>query len=738
VPREPSDRPPCTDNMRMRAVVWSALMLLALMPTAAVCRPQQQTPVPPPAGVDFAKIETLELSDALDLSISIATGQFQAIEEAPGIVSVITDEDIRRLGVHTLDELLKTVPGFDVLVDDTGRNRIAVRGFISQDSYSEGVLILFNGHRLNDHINGGATTTNIRIPLYNIRRVEIIRGPGSALFGTNAFVGVVNLIPFSPSDFNGTKVTASGGSFSTQRYAAMSGFSGRNWGILATVEHVDSDTPTLFIERDEQTIIDTMIRASVPPPLLPVLPPPASKAPGFLDESFKSDDVSANGFYKSLAWNARFKADDAGPGLGRLETLTNEGRFQGRQMLFDVSQQFRVRKNITADAKFSFTQSGSREKIAVLPPNFLVPDPSVPITGLRLFPQGVRIDFSNNSRRYGGEFVVDAELGDRNHLTVGSGLEDEAPYGLSAFGNFTGDFRNPPIVPTPGLTRHPDLIHGDRSIASVFFQDSWTPTKPLSVTAGVRYDHYNDFGSTTNPRAAIVWRLPNNFFAKVLYGRAFRAPTMAELNYNFSGVIEGNPALRPATINTIEFALIYKRKGFRASANYFANYIRHFVASAQTAVPGRPFGFTTFANFPGIDVQGVEVEGKRIFGVRSAIFANYTYQVPQYLSQSVVAFPQVPRRHLASAGATWGATRHFSISPTVIARGSRIRFADDPRPLTGYGLLNVTVRVSNFFRTLEFFGTANNLTNHRYVDPGYSLDYPRPGRQILIGAVYRL
>lgn len=117
-------------NFRFLFLVAGLVVLVCLAGTVAYGQAQSE--------VDFAAFDKLGLSDALDLSISIASGKIQSLEEAPGIVSVITDEDIRRLGVQTLSELLKTVPGFDILVDSTGRDRIAVRGFLSQDAYSEG------------------------------------------------------------------------------------------------------------------------------------------------------------------------------------------------------------------------------------------------------------------------------------------------------------------------------------------------------------------------------------------------------------------------------------------------------------------------------------------------------------------------------------------------------------------------------------------------------------------------
>src|SRR5688572_31264061 len=111
----------------MKLRVAALGLITSLLVAAAFCRSGQAQQQSPPEGGDSPTVEGLSLSDALDVSISIASGKTQPIEEAPGIVSVYTDEDIRRLGVHTLEELLKVVPGFDVLVDGSGRDRINIR-----------------------------------------------------------------------------------------------------------------------------------------------------------------------------------------------------------------------------------------------------------------------------------------------------------------------------------------------------------------------------------------------------------------------------------------------------------------------------------------------------------------------------------------------------------------------------------------------------------------------------------
>ena len=164
-------------------------------------------------------------------------------------------------------------------------------------------------------------------------------------------------------------------------------------------------------------------------------------------------------------------------------------------------------------------------------------------------------------------------------LTIGAGFERESTFGLKTSGDFdaiTGQAL-PSLRPLP-FTIVPDSI---RHVASAFAQQSVDVARALTVTAGARYDRYSDFGNTVNPRAALIWRLPGAFHVKALYGRAFRAPSFYELFLNLPIAFQGNPELRPATINTVELAAGYRRQNLRITTNYFANYIRDFIVSTR-------------------------------------------------------------------------------------------------------------------------------------------------------------
>jgi iron complex outermembrane receptor protein len=726
------------------AVLW--LALCAIPPSAygqasAPGGPQDQKPAGKQPG-DFRDFDELDLEDLLNVTVSIAAGRVQRAEEAPSIVSVVTDEDIRRMGARTLADVLETVPGFEVLTDSLGRNHIAVRGIVSQrpttlaavtQASSENILVLFNGHRLNDHFTGGATVVNLDIPLYNIKQVEIVRGPGSALFGANAFLAVINLVPYTARNFEGIEVSAAGGSFDTQQYNVLAARTFGSLGLSTSFQFSDTSGPRLLVPRDFQSLLDELPRSAGLPPI--------SLAPRTTSGDRRGVDFSLNATYKGLQLNARVR-DERGDGFIGFRDIFGGGKdeLDSQQILLDAGQTFTLTPRTSLAAKASFTQNKVRDFLSL----------TTEFPGRRDF-----LDFSTNSRRYAGELGFDHQISTTNRLTVGVGYESESTYDPNASREIRIPGQPPRVFPYPSTV----LPVTSRRIASVFMQDTWDLSSGLGLTAGVRYDGYNDFGGTVNPRAGIVWRLPKRLHVKALYGRAFRAPTLTELFVDLpTALIKGNLDLEPSTINTVEAAVGYKDRDTRVSVTYFTNNVRDFIVGPVPLIQDAVLLYPgTFVNSPPFTVQGVEIDLKRTFGFDHAVFANYAYRratgpsIDSPLGRYLNIYGATPGVGLPSNAATLGLTvgvgRHLSVTPTALLRGERPRhsdalqfFNDSRPPVPAYGVVNLNVRVKELFDRLEVAGTIGNLFDKRYVDPAPLVlpgDYPRPGRNGLVTVTYK-
>lgn len=149
-------------------------------------------------GVDIFELGLTDLAQ-----LQIATKQKQSIYSSPSSVYVLSRQQIKLMGVKTLQELLNFVPGFQSTrdVEQGTANRISARG--RSTALSESVLVQINGQKINDLYTGGISILNRMLDLGNVDHIEIIRGPGSALYGSNAFLGVINIITTSgQNEFN--------------------------------------------------------------------------------------------------------------------------------------------------------------------------------------------------------------------------------------------------------------------------------------------------------------------------------------------------------------------------------------------------------------------------------------------------------------------------------------------------------------------------------------------------------
>jgi outer membrane receptor for ferrienterochelin and colicins len=144
-----------------------------------------------------------------------ASKHLQAACDAPSSVTVVTADEIQKYGYRTLADILKTVPGFFVM-NDRNYSSVGVRGLARPGDYNTRILLLVDGHRLNDNVYDEAMVgTEFPINIDLIQRVEVIRGPVSSLYGSNALFGVINIITKRGRDINGLELSAEAASFNT-------------------------------------------------------------------------------------------------------------------------------------------------------------------------------------------------------------------------------------------------------------------------------------------------------------------------------------------------------------------------------------------------------------------------------------------------------------------------------------------------------------------------------------------
>ncbi len=660
---------------------------------------------------DFEELDLEALLGANDLRLGVAARRDHTLEEAPGIVAVVTAEDLRAMGAQTLAEALQLLPGVEVVSDGLGRPRVVIRGVSSgaTGGGSENVLILMDGRAIDDPLLGGATIMNLALPVDNISRIEVLRGAGSSLYGSGAVGGVIDVLTLTPEEYQGIGATIEAGSFATQRYSLRLGSEAGAFKSFGFLQLEDTNGARRMLPSDSTTAFGV------------------SLAPARTRDAFRSIETNYRVTWKE--WDAAMRIANvrADGFVGLVDALGRENDLAYRQIQGSLGWKRAVEKLGTLRVSATWTQNQMRQSLQPLPPGFEVPTPD---GGEARFSDGVSVNETLNSRRYGIEATA-ARPDDKHHLVVGVGLARESAYGLESQSNYDFGTGLPSTAPS-STSLGPDA---GRAIFSAFVEDIFAATDKVSLTGAVRFDHFSGQTGTVSPRVAAVFTLPRDTRLKLIYGRAFRAPTFAELQYNVP-VLEANSELDRVRADTIEASVSYRRRAFRVAASGYATWLRDAIAPLGAFDPRRS---RPVANVPGSDLRGVELEVRRSMGTGTSLFVNYAFQRAE-IQDSARRLPGVPSQ-LGNLGATFALGGHVRATPVLSFRTSRPRAEGELRPRTpGYALFGVTIRALNLYRSLSAALTAQNLFGKDYADHapagGVPQDYPRAGRRILVSATY--
>ncbi|HJP19520.1 MAG TPA: TonB-dependent receptor [Nitrospinota bacterium] len=634
------------------------------------------------------------------------------LREAPAIASVITAEQIRNMGARNLMDILKIVPGIGTYMEFVGMQTIDVRGM--KTANAEKVLIMINGFGVHDNIFGSAMQYNDNLFVDNIKRIEIIRGPGSAMYGSNAFVAVINIITMNSDDIDGVRLNAGGGRFGTQKYNLLFGKKLKKLKVSGSFDYYKTDGPGLLVEEDFQTSLDGALGTS------------ASIAPGKTDDWIDKYDLNLDLSFKDFNFKGKYIKKEMGPYIGPAYALNDESVIKNSQWHGVLGYEKSLTENLNLAVK-GYAKQSEQDKY------------------WEAFPEGVNLGkgvFTDGNighpiiknRTLGTELAVDYLLFNNHKITAGGLFENIDQFHVSVSANsdsvtnapLTGGLQD--ITATQNFNREVD-----RDVWALFAQDEWNIMKSLNLTLGVRHDHYSDFGGTTNFRTGLIWSFSDNGEIKLLFGEAFRAPNFVELyNINNNSVL-GNPDLTPETIKTYEAGVEYRFGNFlKTNLNYFHYQIKDLI-QLTTTTAGREYN-----NIGKVKSDGVEVEFKSIWSENSYGYANYSYQYSRDDTGAVLE--DVPR-HRGNIGLNLGMGKYINANANLFLTGSKKRPSGDTRSsLPGYALVDLTLIGKNFYKTTEIRASIHNLFDKKYVDPAPQSkipnDFPRPGIEFMIDLSY--
>ena len=538
---------------------------------------------------DFSDAPSFEADEALfwgeEKKIITATKFLKSVKFAPAIATVITAEEIRLMGARDIMDVLRRVPGIEIQKSVIGKEEIVVRGIRSL--HTKQVKFLIDGHSVNDSNSGGALWVFDALSLKNVKRIEIIRGPGSALYGSNAFTAVINVITKNGEDMDGITISGGGGSFDTGRASLQAG---KRFGDLDVALSVD-----FFTSSGERLGISSDILGNS----------------GNTDDDEKKLEADFRISYKGLSFNSKYVLRKKSAYIGAGNAVNDETEIDVQQFFGELAYKHSFNDTADLTAKAYLDDFDWDAYWEILP------------EGTGPYVAGMLGNPSLRERAYGGEFQLDYKPFKNNRLTIGALAEVRKQSDVSHHANF-----NPttfaPLAAVMDITSTGNWNQNkNRYIWAAYLQDVWDITKNIGITLGVRHDHYSDFGNTTNPRAALVLKLVEGLDVKFLFGTAFRAPTFEEL-YNVNNLtVLGSTTLKPEKMRTYEASVGYTRKNLaNLRVTYFYTSFRDRIELVAQAIPGT----FTYGNTPGAKVQGIEAEVKWHFSKETFVYANYTFQ----------------------------------------------------------------------------------------------------------------
>lgn len=671
--------------------------------------------------------------------LSIATGFSQPIAKAPSVATVITARQIKEAGATTLREVLESVPGLHISKYPHGRNPIyTFRGIYAGNNAQ--VLIMVNGIPINTLYLGSDGQISGFLPVEMIARIEVIRGPGSAIYGADAVAGVINIVTKSTDDWRGTEIGTRVGSYDTKKVWVTHGEQKGNYDLSIFLSAETSDGHKGTLQADAQTARDTKDGTNV------------SYAPGPVNTPHRSinfrTDLSRNN------WRARLgieRLSNVGSYITAGEALDPTDRWVSDKTNADVTWHNReLFEHIDLKASASYYSTSQEIDGNQYMHNF---SPGAKFAGF-IIPDGI-IGNPQYKDRYGRLSFNVAYDGIESHkLSLGMGYNKGEIHEVIQTKNFgihptTGLFTIPTTQNSPvfSVTDYSNLVYmdeGARHNRYLYLQDIWSFLHDWELTAGIRADHYSDYGSTYNPRVALVWAAQFDLNVKLLYGRAFRGPSFGETLAKNNVFVLGNKELDPETIATWELAFDYMPIDAPHWQLSFFRYdwdqIIQLVETGVVILGNKQKQFQNFGNQTGIGMElAVEWEVSRDIELQG----NYSLQQSKNVTAATDSGGAPHWQLYLRADWQFKEDWHFNTQLNVVSNRRRAPIQTETRePLSGFTTVDITLRRTHLPNNWEVAASVRNLFDDDVFEPSvespesFPNDLPMAGRSGYIEARY--
>jgi iron complex outermembrane receptor protein len=643
-------------------MLFSLFFLVFLLVAVSHAEPDG---LPEPEPPDLTTLSIEELMEIEVETVSGASRYEQPVSEAPASVSIVTADQIKKFGYRNLADILQSVPGFSV-TNDRNYQYAGIRGFGLPGDYGTRVLLMVDGIRQNDPVYNSVLIGNeLVVDIDLIERVEIIRGPGHTLYGANAVIAVINIVTRRGRDLDGFEVSGEAGSFDGYRGRASYGsrFGGTTEMLLSG---------TFFHSRGQDLFYQEF----------------ASPAGNFGWARGCDREQSGNAFlklaYRDLTLEAGYvKRDKALPTAPWGTVFNNPGTESTDTSLFvDLKYLHSFENGADLMTRFSWNQYDYDGRYIYDwadpgdPPLLIDNVDKVRSSWLMGEIQASK-ELMNKHRLIGGIEFRDALRLDQQNFDVGMNLDDR------------------------------------RSTWNVGFylQDEYHIFDNLILTGGIRYDYFETFGGTVNPRVALIYSPLARTTVKFLFGTAFRPPSGYELYYRDGATQKTDPDLHEESSTNYELILEQNLgKHFRGTVSGYYTLIRNLI----TLVNDPADDLLVFRNIGKAELKGVELElvKKWDSGLNGRI--SYSFQD----TKDLMAGDRLPNsaRHLVKLNLLAPLYRD------KVFLGVEEQYTSRKSTLSGamtrdFFVTNVTLFSRNLLENLELSASIYNLFNSGYSVP---------------------
>ena len=646
--------------------------------------------------------ELLNLLAILDEQTEIATKTKLNADFVPGMVTVLHGDDLEARGVATVWQALALVPGMELNMDRIGEPSVTVRG-VGVSALSGKLKILLDDVAMNASFNAMGLPV-LKMPVEQVERIEVIRGPGSAIHGEFAYAGVVNVI----SRKEGERAHLRIGEHGSRQLGAHADWSSPSGEVTLSTNVVlgGSDGEGVFVPSDA---LHGAMQSGV------------SNAPGTTNEAQDYGAALFNLTYRDFTLVAQHLQESHGPYFGALNVLPDVDAPDDAEDTAFTNLEARYRLNLSESMELALRAGWQRYEQGTdtnyLPDGYLFPHILFP--GAIPYANGWSESSGYEERRAYVGVDLNWKASERHTVLAGLSAAD-----IDVEENWTEGNVHPTLLMPLSAPLRIEGARSEREISSITLQDEFRLNDDVTLTFGLRYDDYDDVGDNVSPRLAAVWRIDHNNILKAQYAEAFRPPTLFEL--------ARTPTVEPETIESFEVGYVRRFPEGVGRVTLFHSDLKDLIYENN---------LIGFFNAPGINTRGVEFELERQLGENFKFNGNLSFADTE--DETTGRESPWAAQTLASAGLIYQPSSDRTLSLQWNYVGDRGREVGDSRDdLDSYHTLDLTGTMGNLFDsgvTLRL--GVNNLFDDdvRYpagltgdllgnVFYSYEEDYPRPGR----------